>query len=86
MIVSVSHVIPSILPKCAKTRDPKDEHCVSQCTQYNNICDTVPLDKLKYHSANKPALLYITWGLIQDSKNRKEGIPEFLWTQSAFVN
>ena len=21
-----------ILPKCAKTREPKDEHCVSQCT------------------------------------------------------
>ena len=25
-----------------------------------NICDTVPLDKLKYYSTNEPALLYIT--------------------------
>ena len=31
---SVSHIIPPILPKCAKTREPKDEHCVSQCTGY----------------------------------------------------
>ena len=30
-----SHVIPSILPKCVKTREPEDEHCVLQCTQYN---------------------------------------------------
>ena len=22
----------NILPKCTKTREPKDEHCVSQCT------------------------------------------------------
>ena len=33
--VSVSHVIPPILPKCAKTREPEDEHCVLQFTQYN---------------------------------------------------
>ena len=32
--LSMSHIIPPILPKCAKTREPKDEHCVSQCTQY----------------------------------------------------
>ena len=60
IIVSVSHVIPSIPPKCAKTREPEDERCVSQCTRHNNIRDTVPLDKLKYHSANKLALPYIT--------------------------
>ena len=64
--MSVSHIILSILPKCVKTREPKDEHCVLQCTQYNNIPDTVPLDKLKYDSANKPALLYIRWKLIWD--------------------
>ena len=75
--MSVSHVIPSIPPKCAMTREPEDKHCVLQSTQYNNICDTVPLDKLKYDSTNKLALPYITWGLIWDSKNRKEGIPEF---------
>ena len=31
--VSISHVITLILPKCVKTREPKDEHCVLQCTQ-----------------------------------------------------
>ena len=36
------------------------------------------MDRLRYYSTNKPALSYITWGLIQDSKIRKEGIPEFL--------
>ena len=30
------------------------------------------------HSANKPALPYIIWGLIQDFKYRKEGIPKNL--------
>ena len=33
--VSVSHVIPPILPKCLKTGEPEDEHCVLQCTRYN---------------------------------------------------
>ena len=31
--VSISHVITLILPKCVKTREPKDKLCVSQCTQ-----------------------------------------------------
>ena len=26
--VSISHVITLMLPKCAKTREPEDEHCV----------------------------------------------------------
>ena len=26
------HVISYILPKCAKTREPEDEHCIPQCT------------------------------------------------------
>ena len=30
--VSVCHVITLIPPKCAKTREPKDECCVLQCT------------------------------------------------------
>ena len=29
---------------CVKTREPKDEHCVSWCTY---IHDPIPLDKLK---------------------------------------
>ena len=29
--VSVCHVITSIPFKCAKTREPEDEHCVLQC-------------------------------------------------------
>ena len=31
--VSISHVITLIPPKCVKTREPKDKHCVLQCTQ-----------------------------------------------------
>ena len=46
-----------ILPKCAKTREPEDEHCVSWCTYTSdNKCDPLPLDKLKNHTA----LPYIT--------------------------
>ena len=30
----VSLIITLIPPKCANTRKPKDEHCVSQCTWY----------------------------------------------------
>ena len=33
--VSESHVIPPIPPKCVKTREPKDKHCVLQCTHFN---------------------------------------------------
>ena len=46
-----------ILPKYVKTREPKDEHCVLQCTYIRyNICDPIPLDNLKNHTA----LPYIT--------------------------
>ena len=46
-----------ILPKCVKTREPKDEHCVSWCTHISyNIRDPIPLDNLKNHTA----LPYIT--------------------------
>ena len=31
--VSISHIIILILPKCATTREPKDKHCVLQCTR-----------------------------------------------------
>ena len=44
-----------ILPKHVKTREPKDEHCVSQCTL---TCNTLPLDNSKTYS--HPALLSIT--------------------------
>ena len=61
-----------ILPKCTKTRESKDEHCVLQCTYIrDNICDPIPLDKLKNHTA----LPYITWGLVQDLKNKEKEIP-----------
>ena len=56
-----------MLSKCAKTREPKDKCCVSWCTF---ICDTLSLDNSKTYS--HPALPYITWGLIGDSKIRKE--------------
>ena len=46
-----------ILPKQAKTSEPEDECCVSQCTYTSdNIHDSIPLDKLK----NYTALPYIT--------------------------
>ena len=42
--VSISHIISLI-------KEPEEEHCVSWCTQYRsylmNICDNIPLDKLK---------------------------------------
>ena len=50
-----------------KTREPEDEHCVLWCTF---ICNTLPLDNSKTYS--HPALLYITWGLIWDSKIKKK--------------
>ena len=31
--VSISHIITLIPPKCVKTREPKNECCISQCTQ-----------------------------------------------------
>ena len=50
------------------TREPKDEHCVLQCTL---TCGTLPLDNSK--TCSHPALPYMTWGgLVQDSKIRKE--------------
>ena len=47
-----------IPPKCAKTREPEDEHCVSWCTYIYiyiyiyiiYIYDTLPLDNLKIYS------------------------------------
>ena len=46
-----------IPPKCGKTREPKDGHCVSWCAYINYlICNPVPLDNPKNHIA----LLYIT--------------------------
>ena len=48
VVMSLSY----ILPKRAKTRQPKDEHCVSQCTHISYIiCDAIPLDNLKNHTA-----------------------------------
>ena len=42
VVTSLSH----ILPKCVKTREPKDEHCVLQCTNISYyIHDPISLDK-----------------------------------------
>ena len=58
-----------ILPKCVKTREPEDEHCVLLCTYISYcVCDPIPLDNPKNHTA----LPYTTWGLIQDIKIKKE--------------
>ena len=61
-----------------KTREPEDEHCVPWCAL---TCNTLPLDNSKTYS--HPALPYITWGLIWDSKIRREESPRieiFHWT------
>ena len=51
-----------------KTREPGDEQCVSWCTYTkDNIHDPIPLDNPKNHTA----LLYITWGLVWDLKNKE---------------
>ena len=61
-----------IPPKCAKTREPKDEHCASWCTYKSYyIHDPIPLDNPKNHTA----LPFITWGLIWDLKIKKETPP-----------
>ena len=40
-----------ILPKCAKTREPKDKHCVLPCTYIGYYMhDPIPLDNLKNHT------------------------------------
>ena len=55
-----------ILPKCVKTREPKEEHCVLWCTYIcDNIHDPIPLDKLKNHTA----LPYITIVTVLDAIN-----------------
>ena len=65
VVVSLSY----ILPKCVKTREPKDEHCVSWCTYKSYyIHDPIPLENPKNHTA----LPYITWGLVWDLKNKIE--------------
>ena len=50
IIKSYIHVNPIFLPllppKHAKTREPKDEHCVSWCTP---VHVHVPLDNFKTH-------------------------------------
>ena len=51
-------------------------YCSAPNKQYfNNICDAMPLDNSSNISV--PALSYITWGLVQDTKYRKDGIPKF---------
>ena len=43
VVVSLSY----ILPKCMKTREPKDEHSVLWCTYISDhIHDPIPLDNL----------------------------------------
>ena len=68
--VYICHILSYILP-----REPKDKHCVLQCTHTSqNIHDAIPLDKSKNHTA----LTYITWGLIWDFKNKKSQLSNLL--------
>ena len=67
-----------ILPKCANTMEPKDEHCVLKCTYISyHICDPIPLDNLKNHTS----LPYITWAHPGSQKyDREIPINKFYWT------
>ena len=68
-VVTFTSYIP---PKCAKTREPKDEHCVLWSTYIrDNIHGPISLDKLKKHTA----LPYIIWRLIWDLKNKEKRDP-----------
>ena len=62
-----------ILPKHAKTREPKVSIGYHGAQIYIYICNTLPLDNPKTHS--HLALPYITWGLIWDLKNKIQRDP-----------
>ena len=49
MVIYISHdSISYILPKCVKTSEPKDKHCVSWCIHISyHMHDTIPLDNPK---------------------------------------
>ena len=66
-------VFSLILPKHAKTREPKTSvvYCSAPLCIYT--CDTLPLDNPKTHP--HLVLLYITWGLIWDLKNKIQRDP-----------
>ena len=60
-----------------RQRNPKMSIVYCSAPNINdNKCDTVPIDKLKYYSANEPAMTYMTWGLIWDLKTETEEIPK----------
>ena len=72
-----------ILPKFAKTREPRDRHCVLWCTHKSYyIHNTIPLDNPKNHTV----LPYITWGLIRDIKIKKEIQPEIKFEDKAEIS
>ena len=62
-----------ILPKCVKTREPKDKHCVLWCTY------------VSYYTCNPKnftTLPYITWALVWDLKIKKEILTEIKFEKS----
>ena len=53
-----------ILPKCSMTREPEDEHYVLWCIHISyNICDPIPLDNLKNHTALPLHNTGTRWGM-----------------------
>ena len=56
-----------ILPKCAKTREPEDEHCVSWCTSIIHM-QPYTLDNPKNHTAPAIHNMRLVW----DSKIRRK--------------
>ena len=71
--------LSNILLKCAKTREPKDECCVSWCTYVgDNIHDPIPLDNLKNHTA----LLYMTKArMLINFPNIKRQEKHYIWNR-----
>ena len=66
-----SHIFLSLILPKHQTRRQVLCIMVHLCT-----CDTLPLDNFKTHL--HPALLYITWGLIWDSKIKRKGITKVI--------
>ena len=79
-VVTFTYYIP---PKCVKTREPKDKHCVLWCIYIReNICDPIPLDNLKKHTA----LPYVTLGLYHNLLlGTHQGLLRMIFTRKTFI-
>ena len=69
--IKYSHIVFFLIPANTRRKgNPKTSIVYRGAPTHIYICHTLPLDNLKIHI--HIALPYITWGLIQDLKNRKK--------------